>query len=177
MESNNNFFDAWLKSQELMIENFSEATKKYQHAFCGFGANGGSKSGAGDFHNIYTSWTTAVLNALRQMDSPDMSLLKETLSKTLGGSNAYIKLYEIWLPLFKAIQEKPMNPYAYKELLTPAEYKKMLDQVFGFDPDAIAQLSAQADSFIKAFTCSSREFMQPWGEASEKSLKTFPEFL
>src|SRR5208283_1344887 len=133
MESNNNFFDAWLKSQELIIEHLAESTKKFQHAFCGLGANGGRKSGAVDFRDVYTSWTTSVLNALREMDSPDMGLLKETLSKTHGGSNAYMKLYEIWLPLFKAIQEKVMNPYAYKELLNPAEYKKMLDQVFGFD--------------------------------------------
>jgi len=177
MESNNNFFDAWLKSQELIIENLTESTKKFQHAFCVPGATAGGKSGADDFRHVYTSWTTAVLNALRQMDSPDISLLKETLSKTLGGSNAYMKLYEIWLPLFKAIQEKTMRLDAYKELSNPAEYKKMLDQVFGFDPDAIAQVSAQAGRFINTFACSAQGFMQPWVEASEKSLKTFPEFL
>ncbi|HKN18646.1 MAG TPA: poly(R)-hydroxyalkanoic acid synthase subunit PhaE, partial [Dissulfurispiraceae bacterium] len=177
MESNNNFFDAWLKSQELLIQNLPESTKKFQQSFCGTGAAAAGKSGADDFRHAYNSWTSAVLNALRQMDSPDISLMKETLSKTLGGSNAYMKLYEIWLPLFTAIQEKTVSPEAYKKLTNPAEYKKMLDQVFGFDPEAIAQVSSQAGSFIKAFTCSSKEFMQPWVEASEKSLKTFPEFL
>ncbi len=176
MENTNNFFDAWLKAQELMIESLAESTKKCQSAFCGTGVSGGRKSGPADFHNFYTSWTTAVLNALREMDTADVSLLKETLSKTLGGSNAYMKLYEIWLPLLKAIQEKTMSPDAYKGMSNPAEYKRMLDQVFGFDPDAISQISAQASRFINSFACSAQGFMQPWVEASGKSLKTFPQF-
>ncbi|MGD0281472.1 MAG: poly(R)-hydroxyalkanoic acid synthase subunit PhaE [Dissulfurispiraceae bacterium] len=174
MESNNNFFDAWLKSQELIIENLAESTKNFQHAFCGLGVN---KPGENDFLHVYTSWTTAVLNSLREMDTTDMGLLKETLSKALGGSNSYTKLFEIWLPLFKAIQEKGMNPYTYKDLSNPAEYKKILDQVFGFDPDAISQVSAQVKKFIDTFACSAGSFMNPWVEASRKSLKTFPQFL
>jgi hypothetical protein len=177
MENNNNFFDAWLKSQELIIEHLAESTKNFQRTFCGLGGNGGKNSGGVDFRDVYTSWTTAVLNALREMDSPDMRLLKETLSKALGGSNAYMKLYEIWLPLFKAIQAKTFSPEAYKDLSTQAKYKKMLDQVFGFDPDAIAEVSAQATRFIDTFACSAQQFMRPWVEASEKSLKTFPQFL
>jgi|SRR5208337_488025 len=177
MESNNNFFDAWLKSQELIIENLAESTKKFQHAFCGLGAGGGKKYGEDDFLHVYTSWTTAVLNALRGLDTADMGLLKETLSKTPGVSNACMKLYEIWLPLLKSIQEKTMSPDAYKRLSNPAEYKKMLDQVFGFDPDAISQVSAQVNRFIDTFACSAGSFMNPWVEASKKNLKTFPQFL
>jgi hypothetical protein len=111
------------------------------------------------------------------MDTADIGLLRETLSKIFGGSNAYMKLYEIWLPLCKAIQEKTMNPDTYRELTNPVEYKKMLDQVFGFDPDSISRVSAQVSGFINTFACSTQEFMKPWVEASEKSLKTFPQFL
>ncbi len=92
------FFDAWLHSQELIIENLVESTKKFQYVLYSLRANGGSKSDAGDFQHVYTSWTTSVLNALREMDTADMSLLKETLSKTLGGSNAYMKIYEDYEP-------------------------------------------------------------------------------
>ena len=175
MESNQSFFDAWLKSQVLIIENMTESAKKFQEAFCG-PPKRESKPGT-DFNNIYTSWTTAVLNALRETDTADMSVLKETLSKTLGGSNAYMKLYEIWLPLCKAIQEKNMKPDAYMDLLDPANYKKVLDQVFGFDTDAISQMCAQATSAINTFACSAQGFMSPWGEASLKSLEAFPRFL
>ncbi len=177
MESNMNFLDAWLKSQELIIENLTESTKKFQHAFCGTLANKEARSGAAECENLYNSWTTAVLKALREMDCADISLMQETLSKTLGGTNTYMKLHEIWLLLQKSLQEKTVSPEAYKDLLNPAEYTKFLDYIFGFDPEAISQVSAQVSGLINTINCSAQDFMKPWAAASEESLKTFPRFL
>jgi hypothetical protein len=51
-----------------------------------------------------------MLNALGDMGTEKMSVINDTLFRTLSSSNAYLKLYEIWLPLFRAIQEKTLNP-------------------------------------------------------------------
>jgi len=64
-------------------------------------------SGFGDFQNVYSSWTNAIMNALRDTGTVDVNLIRETLLKTLSGSNAYLKLYEIWLPLFKRSGKRP----------------------------------------------------------------------
>ncbi|HXX35993.1 MAG TPA: hypothetical protein VEM15_16105, partial [Thermodesulfobacteriota bacterium] len=99
METTKDFFDTWVKSQERIVDNLTETTRKIQQAFWGLGSNGERMSGFGDFQNVYGSWTNAVMNALRETRNMDMNVIRETLSKTLSGSSAYLKLYEIWIPL------------------------------------------------------------------------------
>ena len=177
METTKDFFDTWTRSQERIVEELTETTKKFQQVFWGLGSDGEGMSGFGDFQNVYSSWTNAIMNALRDTGTVDVNLIRETLLKTLSGSNAYLKLYEIWLPLFKAIREKTLSPDAYKDLTDPLKCKEMLDRVFGFDPDAISQAANQARKFLETFTGSVQQFMKPWAAATEKSSKTFPQLV
>jgi hypothetical protein len=177
METTKDFFDTWTRSQERIVEELTETTKKFQQVFWGLGSDGEGMSGFGDFQNVYSSWTNAIMNALRDTGTVDVNLIRETLLKTLSGSNAYLKLYEIWLPLFKAIREKTLSPDAYKDLADPLKCKEMLDRVFGYDPDAISQAANQARRFLETFTGSVQQFMKPWAAASEKSSKTFPQLV
>lgn len=177
METTKDFFDTWTRSQERIVEELTETTKKFQQVFWGLGSDGEGMSGFGDFQNVYNSWTNAIMNALRDTGTVDVNLIRETLLKTLSGSNAYLKLYEIWLPLFKAIREKTVSPDAYKDLTDPIKYKEMLDRLFGFDPEALSQTAKQARKFLETFTGSVQQFMKPWAAASEKSSKTFPQLV
>jgi hypothetical protein len=177
METTKDFFDTWTRSQERIVEELTETTKKFQQVFWGLGSDGEGMSGFGDFQNVYSSWTNAIMNALRDTGTVDVNLIRETLLKTLSGSNAYLKLHEIWLPLFKAIREKTLSPDAYKDLTDPLKCKEMLDRVFGFDPDAISQAANQARKFLETFTGSVQQFMKPWAAATEKSSKTFPQLV
>jgi class III poly(R)-hydroxyalkanoic acid synthase PhaE subunit len=156
MDRTKDFFDTWLKSQEDMYGNLTEMTKRFQQSFWGLGSKGGGMPGFGDIQHAYTSWTSAVMNALRDTGTGDMNFIQETLSKTLGGSNAYLKLYEMWTPLFRAIQERSVKPDTYKNLTDPAHYKEMLDKVFGFNPEAVSQVSEQAAKLLETFA----EFME-----------------
>lgn len=177
MESAKDFFYNWHKSQEKTVETLMETMRKLQQDFWGHGVSGAGMRDTVGFQNIYTFWTTAILNALGDMGTEKMNVINDTLFRTLSSSNAYLKLYEIWLPLFKAIQEKSLNPDSYKELTDPAKYKEVLDKIFGFHPDAISGFSTQAAKFLETFAGSAQEFMKPWAEATEKSFKTFPQSM
>jgi len=178
MESTKNYFDTWLKSQEQVFGNLTEMTKKFQQALQGVGGNVGGMPGFGGFQDVYTSWTTSVLNALQGTGSADTNLLRETISKTLTGSNAYLKLYEIWLPLFKAMQKRAASgPDSYKDMTDPAKYKEMLDRVFGFDPTSASRITEQVSKLLETLAGSSQGFMKPWMDASEKTFKSFPSMM
>jgi hypothetical protein len=177
MDSTRKFFDGWMASQGRILESLTDMTRKYQESFWGLGPKGGGAQAFGGFPNVYTTWTTAVLNALRETGPVDANLMQDILSKTLGGSNAYVNLYELWLPLFKAMQEKTMGPDTYKNLTDPKKYKETLDRVFGFDPDAVAEAAVQASQSLEAFAGSAQQFMKPWVQATEKNLKTFPQVM
>jgi class III poly(R)-hydroxyalkanoic acid synthase PhaE subunit len=86
-------------------------------------------------------------------------------------------LYEMWNPLFKAIQEKTLSPNSYMDMLDPKKYKEALDRVFGFDPEIVSQGAMQASKLLEAVTSSSQEFMKPWVEASMKNIKTLPQLM
>lgn len=174
MENTKKFFDSWLKSQGRILESLTEMTRKYQEAFWGLAPQGAGAFGA--FPDVYSSWSSAVLNAMRE-SARETSLVQESLIKTLGGSNAYVALYEIWLSFFKAIQQKTFDPAAYKDLTDPEKYKEVLDRVFGFDPEVITQAAVQVSKFLEAFSGSARHFMKPWVEASEKNMKNLPQMV
>jgi class III poly(R)-hydroxyalkanoic acid synthase PhaE subunit len=177
MENTKQFFDSWIKSQSRIIDGLTDMARKYQESFWGLGAQGGGTSAFGGFPNVYTSWTSAVLDAMRQTGAGDVNLMQEVLSKTLSGSNAYLNLYQLWLPLFKAIRDKSVSPDTYKDLTDPKKYKEMLDRVFGFDPDVISQIAVQTAKSFEALTGTSQQFMKPWMEAAEKNLKDVPHMM
>lgn len=177
MDSTKQFFDGWIQAQGRIIESMTEMTRKYQESFWGHDAQGGGAAAFSGFPNMFTSWTNAVLNALRDTEPGDGSPTRRVLSKTLGGSKAYANLYEMWLPLFKAIQDKTLNPDSYRDLMDPKKYQEVLDRIFGFDPNAVLESAVQASKFMEAFSGSAQQFMKPWVEASEKNLKTFPQLM
>jgi class III poly(R)-hydroxyalkanoic acid synthase PhaE subunit len=133
--------------------------------------------GFGGFQDVYTSWTTSLMNALQGTGSADINLLRETISKTLTGSNAYLKLYEVWLPLIKAIRERAASPDSYKELTDPAKYKEMLDRVFGFDPTSASRIIEEVSKLLETFAGSSQGFTKPWRDATGQTLKSFPSLM
>lgn len=177
MERMKDYFDTWLKSQEQVFGNLTEMTNKFQQALQGLGGNVGEMPGFGGFQDLYTSWTTSVLHALQGTGSADINLLRETISKTLTGSNAYLKLYEVWLPLIKAIRERAASPDSYKDLTDPAKYKEMLDRVFGFDSTSAGRIIEEVSKLIETLAGSSQGFMKPWLDASRKGYKDFPDMM
>lgn len=173
MENSKEFFDSWFKSQNRIFETMTEMTREFQKSIFRQESEGGGMSG---LHNLYDSWATTVMNAPGDKESSNINFIRDTFAKTLNGSNVYAKLYEIWLPFFKAFQEKTITPESYKDLTDPVKYKEALDAIFGFEQGGMSQVSAEATKVFEAMTGSAKDFMNPWIEASEKNFKTFPQF-
>lgn len=174
MSGTQDYFDAWLKAQQDAFGSVGEMTRKFQQNLSGLGSTGGALPDFGSFQDVYTSWKESVNDALRGSGSADANFISETLLKSLSSSNAYLKLYELWLPLFKSIQQKSVSPDSFKDLADPAKYKELLDNVFGFNPDAASQLAEQAKILLESYARSARGFMKPWMEASEKGFRAAP---
>ena len=179
MEKTEELFDAWLKSQEKFVENWIETSKKLAQTFLGmemFRSGPGNPTGNG-FVNLYTSWVNEMISALSNMRGLHADLIKDTLSKVTGSSNIYMKFYEIWLPISKAIQERVSDAGLYKELIDPVKFREIVDQIFGFSPDAVMEFTDQALKISEAFGVSAKEFGIPWTKAIQKNIKMAPEFI
>jgi hypothetical protein len=173
MEKSKEFFDSWFKSQNRILETMTEMSREFQKSLLRQESEGGGLSG---LHNLYDSWSAAVTNTLGDKETSKFNFIRDTFVKTLNGTNVYAKLYDIWLPFFKAFQDKTITPEAYKDMTDAAKYKEALDAIFGFDPGGMSQISAEATKVFEAMSGSANDFMKPWIEASEKNVNTFHHF-
>ena len=179
MEKVSEFFVNWMKSQQKVIGNWTDMMQNYrqsvfQQSFTGFANPKMESTGVPDFSRLYQSWLNTMTGAFSQTEALDT--LRETASKLFDSSNVYMKLYEVWSPLFQAIQARSLDVNAYSELLDPAKYKEILDRIFRFSPEGINEVFSQSMKFFEG-SGSAREFMQIWTEASQKSMQAFPQFL
>ncbi|CAG1020748.1 Poly(3-hydroxyalkanoate) polymerase subunit PhaE [Methylococcales bacterium] len=173
MDNAKDYFDAWLKTQEAFYDGFLENAKKTQQLFLG---QSSPVSVGGGVQDLYSSWSKTVLDSVAGKDKDTTKIIRDNLAKMLGGSNAYLKLYDLWLPLMKAAQERLANPDAYKEFVAPAQFKELIDKVFGFDSDAIKLALDQAVKVLELSSGSTQQFSQPWADAAKTSLSAFPRF-
>jgi class III poly(R)-hydroxyalkanoic acid synthase PhaE subunit len=173
MNNTTDYFESWRKAQEDFTKSWEEGSKKLQQAFLG----GGGAASDDYLLNLYNSWTKAIFESISAGKDSHGDITKETLSKVFGSSNAYVKLYEVWFPLFKAIQGKTFNADSFKDLSDPAKYKEVLDKVWGFNPDAMTEFNNQAKKLMEMFGKTSEQFAGPWSEAIQKNLQAAPQLF
>jgi hypothetical protein len=177
MDSTKNYFDDWIQAQGRMLESLTQLTKQYQESFWKSAPRDGGAQALGAFSDLYSSWTNAFLNALRETASGDGNPAQGPFSRGVGGSRVFERLYEIWLPLMKAVQDRSLSPETYRELMDPKKYKEVLDKIFGFDADAVLEPTAQSAKFMEAWAGAAQQFMRPWVEAAGKTWTTLPHIV
>jgi hypothetical protein len=175
MENTPSYFETWLSAQEKLFAGLIENTKRAQQMFVNqhYPAFSGD---AGGFNSLYSSWLSAVMKSLAEAGNGNQDI-KDNLSRIMGGTNAYMKLYEVWAPLMKAAQERSLHPDAYKDYMDPAAYKGIIDKIFGFDTDATQIMLGQATQLLELIAGSGQQFTTPWLEASKASLAAYPQFM
>ncbi|MFM8330959.1 MAG: poly(R)-hydroxyalkanoic acid synthase subunit PhaE [Candidatus Methylumidiphilus sp.] len=173
MDNATNYFETWQKAQQNLYNGFLESAKQAQ-AF--WGQQYPPATGADGIQNLYATWSKALLNSLSGNSPDNTTLLRDSFTKMLGGSNAYTKAYDLWLPLLKAAQERAINPQAYAEYLDPARAKALIDQVFGFDQEAIKLAMEQGQKLLELYTGASQQFGKPWSDAAKTGWNAFPQF-
>lgn len=174
METAQNYFDAWQKTQAAWFDGLVETTKQAQQLW--LGQNPALAGGAEGLQNLYSSWAKAVAGSMATGAGGDAKVIQDNLSRMLGGSNAYMRLYEIWQPLMKAMSDKTFSPKAYLDLIAPAQYKDLIDKVFGFEPEAVKLVLDQATQLMELYTGAARQFAEPWAKAGEASASVLPDF-
>lgn len=174
MENTKSYFDTWLIAQKSLSDGFLESAKRTQQLFLDQ-QNPFFSGDASGMNNFYSSWWSAVRKTLGDAGDGNQ-VVKDNLSKILGGSNAYLKLYEVWLPLVKAASNRSLNPESYKDFLDPSKYKELLDKIFGFDSDGMKLMLNQVAQLIELTNASGQKYTLPWVDASKANLASFPHF-
>ncbi len=139
MENLNAFYDEWLDAQKKMMKNWMEAGDHLRQSFAGATRDQESETRKStfDFHEtlmgMHQSWASATASAFEAMQKNlSQSIGRETLTNIFSSAETYMKLFEFWLPIYKSLQDKTLDPASYQRLFEPARYKEILDKVFAF---------------------------------------------
>ncbi len=174
MDKFSNFYDSWFNSQKDFIKKWMEGAETIRKTL--LNSYGLNKEGAGDTSGLYGSWTSTVGKSFEDMMKNFPSGLgKDTFTKLFTGADSYMKLYEFWSPIVKAMQEKTMNVESFKDLIDPEKYKAVIDKVFGFTtPEALNELYGQSSNVFSTWASSSQNALKPWIDAMQKSMHIMP---
>lgn len=180
-----NYFNMWLKSQEQVVNSWMDAVKGMQQVFTTaekatapvVDTGNGNGAASSDPFEVYRSWLTSTAMSLSRATSENVDTFRDTLARSLNGSNVYAKLYQVWIPIVQAMQQRPLDTSFYANLLDPARYKEVLDEAFGFNVEATARLYDQALSAFQAINSTTTDFLGPWASAAYKNTQLVPQAM
>lgn len=140
-----------LEWPQTAFAQYNEAARNWQN-MAGMAKN--AQGINNDFFSLYDKWTqsynqmTGYFNRIFNSDimgsASRHDIVRETLTNVMNSSATYMKLFEFLSPLYKAIQERVINPENFQFLLDPARYKDVMDAVFQFaSPESIQEYFEQ----------------------------------
>lgn len=164
MDNANDFFGAWQKAQNQAFEVLRGQAEQIRSFY----------QGDVSTQNPFEAWRKLAMDAVT--NGADADVVKETMQKAFGSSGAYQKLFDLWQPVLKAVQNRNLDPEAWKALLDPAKIKEVVDKLFNLDAAGMADLQKQMAQFSGILESNSEHFGKPWLDAAMRNMQTFPQF-
>jgi polyhydroxyalkanoate synthase subunit PhaE len=160
VESTNEYFDAWMKSQTQAFTALREQGERMMSIY---------KTAPTGMQNPFDVWRDAALKAFST--GADSNSLKDIMAKTFGSTDAMQQLYDIWQRMQQAMQSQSFKVDDYRSFADPIKIKQLVDQLFNFDLGAITQMQEQAAQFAASF----QQFSKPWAEAATANMNMLPQ--
>ncbi|MGC2424320.1 MAG: poly(R)-hydroxyalkanoic acid synthase subunit PhaE [Nitrospirota bacterium] len=172
------YFGDWFKSQEKFVQSWIESTGELRHALLTPQEKQAQRDDIGKlFLKLYNTWLSTAAHSIPDTKYMNMSVLKDAMLKSCNGQNVYLKLYEVWMPLFQAMQERVTDPGNLKKILDPVQLKEVIDKTFGFSPDGIKELSSQTSKVYDTWSIAATEFLGPWMDGVQENIKNLPQLI
>ncbi len=173
MEDNTGYFDTWLVSQEIVIENLRKLTEQ-KHSEDFSRTEREQSEDPTDNNHRYTC-LEQMLEKAKKNSAENHKVITESLLKSCNGKLVYSKLYDLWKPFLTSAQECVHQGNSKIGFANLAEYKKILDRVFGFPSahidDSFDQLVKLVDSFFPG-----QEAFKSWVDLGKNYANMFPQF-
>lgn len=80
-------------------------------------------------NNSFSEWQKGLQNGT----------VEDAYKNMISTGEGFTRFAEMWMPMFKSIQDKTFNMDAYKQFMNPELYKEFMDKFFGFLPESSRQ--------------------------------------
>lgn len=98
------------------------------------------KSGAENMTNLFNQYLEMLnYNFATLQKTMQSNTAQDAFRGLMNVNEGFVRFYEMWSPMWKSIQDKTFNLEAYKQMINPAQFKEVMDKLFGFMPEHTAQ--------------------------------------
>lgn len=134
---NNNpmdFFNTWMNNQMNFAKNWMDTSQQMTKSF---NMGNSNQEQMNNLMNLYNSWMNSLTSTYTEMYKNFQGNLtsKDAFSGMFNNAEMYMKAFELWMPMFKSMQDKTFTPEMFKQLFNAPLYKEMMDKMFGMQPD------------------------------------------
>lgn len=98
--------------------------------------------------NIFTQYYTTLKNSFADWQrNMQNGTVQDAFKNMTSSAEGFTKFAEIWLPMFKSMQDKTFNMDTYRQFMNPELYKDFMDKFFGFTPESSRQAMQQITNY------------------------------
>ena len=172
-DSSSSAFDAWMKSQKDYFDTLTDVTEKFQTAMKGADFTAGAAPEGAGLAGLYRQWQETFGRYYEGLlKTAPFAAGHGTAAKLFGCADTYVKLFEFWEPMAKALQERALSGKDLEKLFDAEQYKEVLGRIFGFGAAATAEeFAGQASRLVETLVSKSELFAGPWSEAMKKNME------
>ncbi len=131
-EENNpmNFFNTWMKGQMEMAQNWFNQSQQSMGSM--MNSNADAKKAYDSTLNMFNNWMSTLNNSYAEMlkNFSGNHDAKDGFSGMFNNAQNYMKMFEIWMPMLKSIQDKTFTPETFKSMFNTEMFKGMMDNMF-----------------------------------------------
>lgn len=126
-----NMFNNWMNSQMNMGNDYVNNMQSNMKNMMGnMGVNP-------DMMGSYNNWMNTMNSTMQNMmkDMNGSSDAKSAMTGMFNNAEMMMKMYELWMPMVKMVNDKTYTPEAFKSMFNPSLFKDMMDKALNMQPD------------------------------------------
>ncbi len=101
------------------------------------------------FKSFYNQFQTILNNNYAEfVKNFQNGTLQDSYKGMFNMTDGFSKFYEMWMPMFKSIQDKTFNMDTFNKNFDMSKYKEFIDKMFSFMPQASQDYSTQMKNFF-----------------------------
>jgi hypothetical protein len=147
--SNMNNMNSWMGNMNT-ANNWMNGMSNNMQNMNPFNMMNNMKGATDNATSIFNQWYSILNNSFGDWQKNlENGTAQDAYRNMINTTEGFTRFYEMWMPMWKSIQEKSFNMDVYKQYINPAMYQEFMDKFFSFMPENARQSMQQMTEGMK----------------------------
>lgn len=139
------FFNTWMNGQMNMAKAWVDASN---NPFMKNNMNmtDDMKKNYEQLLSFFSNWSNTMNSTYSEMlkNFNAGSTNKDAFSGMFNNAEVYMKMFQLWMPMLKSIQDKTFTPETFQSMFNVTIFKDIMDKMFNMQPDFMKNMTEEA---------------------------------